>query len=82
MPIAMAKPMDRQSAAQARTTLFEFISEGRIELIPGVRPYWSPVGCLMLVDAYVEKLLSKSDRWREAQLLADLEGCPLPGETS
>lgn len=49
---------------------FELISEGRIELDPGVRPSWSPVACLTLLDAYAEKLLSSSDRWPDRQALA------------
>jgi len=67
----------------------EIIQEGRIELEPAIRPAWSPVGCLTLVDAYAEKLLSNSDRWPDRNLLArdviDLgllrsEVGPVPGE--
>ncbi len=44
---------------------FEFIREGRIELLPSVRPDWSPVQCLSIEDCFAEKLLANSDRWAD-----------------
>lgn len=48
----------------------ELIREARIELDPGLRPAWSPVGCLSIPDSYAEKLLANSDRWADRQTLS------------
>lgn len=48
----------------------ELIREARVGLETGVRPAWSPVDCLALVDCYAEKLLANSDRWADRQVLS------------
>ena len=48
----------------------ELIREARVGLEPGIRPAWSPVDCLSLVDCYTEKLLANSDRWADRQVLS------------
>jgi hypothetical protein len=52
------------------TLKVELVREARIDLDPGVRPSWSPVECLTLVDCYAEKLLANSDRWADRQVLS------------
>lgn len=44
---------------------FEIVAEGRISLEPPIKPEWSPVPCLSLVDQVTEKLLANGDRWAE-----------------
>lgn len=48
----------------------ELIREARIGLDPAVKPDWSPVGCLSLLDCYAEKLLANADRWADRQVLS------------
>jgi Nucleotidyl transferase AbiEii toxin, Type IV TA system len=48
----------------------ELIREARIDLDPGVRPDWSPVGCVAISDCYAEKILANSDRWADRQTLS------------
>jgi hypothetical protein len=52
------------------TLKVELVREARIDLDPGIRPPWSPVDCLALVDCYAEKLLANSDRWADRQFLS------------
>ena len=48
------------------TTLkFEIVAEGQIAFEKPVRPRWSPVDCLSLVDQIAEKLLAAGDRWAD-----------------
>jgi len=54
----------------SRPVKVEIIREARIDLDPGVRPLWSPVGCLSVPDCYAEKLLANSDRWADRQVLS------------
>ncbi|MGC1310550.1 MAG: nucleotidyl transferase AbiEii/AbiGii toxin family protein [Phormidesmis sp.] len=43
----------------------EIVAEGRISLEPSIKPGWSPVPCLSLVDQVTEKLLANGDRWAD-----------------
>lgn len=55
---------------EGRPIKFEVVREARVSLAPGVRPDWSPVPCLALVDCYAEKLLANSDRWADRNVLS------------
>jgi len=55
---------------EGRPIKFEVVCEGRVSLAPGVRPVWSPVPCLALVDCYAQKLLANSDRWADRNVLS------------
>lgn len=52
------------------TIRVELIREARIGLERGVRPAWSPVDCLAILDCYAEKVLANSDRWADRQFLS------------
>ena len=54
----------------ARSIRVELIREGRIPLGAPVRPAWSPVACLAIVDCFAEKLLANCDRWPDRDSLA------------
>ena len=55
---------------EGRPIKLEVVREARVSLAPGVRPAWSPVPCLTLVDCYAEKLLANSDRWADQNVLS------------
>jgi len=55
---------------EGRRIKLEVVREARVALAPGVRPAWSPVPCLALVDCYAQKLLANSDRWADQNVLS------------
>lgn len=55
---------------EGRPIKLEVVREARLSLAPGVRPAWSPVPCLAVVDCYAEKLLANSDRWADGNVLS------------